>query len=90
MTTSYSILPTSKQLIMVRSRSGNVHKKVYKPGEFVNLLIEGTWKIGIGEKMAMVKGCMGIPYQVLLTNDNVSKVFAEKDMRPGSCNGLGN
>lgn len=67
---------------MVKLRSSYIHKKVYNPGEFVDVLIEGTWKIGIVEKIAMFENFKGIPYQVLLTNENVSRVFSEKQMRP--------
>lgn len=69
---------------MVKSRSGNVHKKVYNPGEFVDVLTEGKWQLGIVERIVMNKNYKGIPYQVLLTNDNVSKVFSEKQLRPSA------
>lgn len=67
---------------MVKSRSGNVHKRLYKNGEFVDALIEGKWHLGIVQGLACTKEIKGIAYIVLLTNENVSKNFSDKMLRP--------
>lgn len=67
---------------MVNSRTGNLRRNIYSIGQFVDVLIEGQWLLGIVERLAYADNSQTFSYHVMLTNENVSKIFRENNMRP--------